>query len=172
MRAIIGPFLSVLTGVAAQLASAEPWQAEVSVTPRIAAAIEDKALPPIENWGARIEYGIAADTAFATKQFASGDERGWSKAVFATLHRRFPGRDSTPYIGVGAGYAEGMVTVPSEVAEGALAFKGVIGTEVTLDEGLGAFAEYSFAVSPGASIGPGGSLRSHALTTGLTLDLN
>jgi len=126
----------------------------------------------VANWGAQIEYGVESDAAQVTQQFVHGDERGWSKAVFVTLQRRFPGADATPYLGIGAGYAEGLVTTPSEVAQGALAFKGVVGTEMSLDEGLGAFVEYSYAVSPTATTGPGGSLRSHSWSTGLKLDLN
>lgn len=126
---------------------------------------------PFDGWGAQIEYGVQTSGAESARNFARGDERGWSKPVFAILQRRFPGENSTPYIGVGAGYAEGLVTTPSEVVEGALAFKGVVGTEINLEQGLGAFLEYSFAVAPSARTGPNTALRSHSLSTGFKLDL-
>jgi len=133
-----------------------------------------QAVHPVTNaWGARIKYGVANDTAHVTRQFATGDEEGWSKPVFATLHHRFSGEEATHYLGVGVGYAEGLVTIPSDVEEEeAFAFKGVFGTELDLEEGLGAFIEYGFAVAPKANGLSSSSLRSHSLNTGFTLDLN
>ena len=124
------------------------------------------------NWDARIKYGVASDAPDLTRAFAAGDESGWSEAVFVTVQRRFPGSGITPYIGLGAGYAQGLVTSRSEVAQDALAFKGLFGTELRLEEGLGAFVEYGFAVAPGAVSGTQKSLRSHTLSTGIKLDLN
>ena len=163
---------AALTGVLSPSVCAEPWQAKVQhAAPDVAEPLI-KIPNAISNWGAQIEYGVANDAIEVMQHFANGDERGWSKAVFVTLQRRFPSDGVTPYLGIGAGYAEGLVTTPSEVTQGALAFKGVLGTEMTLEEGLGAFVEYSYAVSPSANTGPVGSLRSHAWNTGLKLDLN
>lgn len=153
-------------------ASADGWRPTVllfamPVTPEVQIS------PSVITWDARIDYDINADAIELAKKFAQGDERGWSKAVFATLQRRFPGDGVTPYVGLGAGFAKGLVaTTESEVIEDALAFKGVFGSEFTLKQGFGAFVEYSFAVSPNAETGSDGSLRSHALSTGLKLDLN
>ena len=161
-----------IAGLATNPLFAESWKPTVTRSPPQRVEVVSPTPADLRNWGARIKYGIANGSPDIAGHFAKGDERGWSKAVFATVHRRFPNGETTPYIGVGAGYAEGLVTAPSEVAPDALAFKGVVGTEMTLEEGLGAFVEYSFAVSPDANTGPGGSLRSHAWTTGIKLDLN
>lgn len=173
MRIAFGPLLTAaLTGLLSPAALAGAWEPTVLRAPTQFGAAVIKMPKAIANWGAQIEYGVVNDAVQATQHFANGNERGWSKAVFVTLQRRFPSGDATPYVGIGAGYAEGLVTTPSEVTQGALAFKGVVGTEMVLDEGLGAFVEYSYAVSPSATTGPGGSLRSHAWNTGLKLDLN
>ena len=126
----------------------------------------------VNAWRADIEYGIVDQSAQITQQFASGDEHGWSKPVFVTLQHRFAGDDVTPYVGAGVGYAESLVDTSSEVEENAVAFKGVLGTEMALEEGLGVFFEYGFAVAPKANALSANSIRSHSLNTGLTLDLN
>ncbi len=123
-------------------------------------------------WRASIEYGIVAQSVQIAQQFASGDEDGWSRPVFVTLQHRFAGDDVIPYFGAGVGYAESLVDTSSEVEEDAVAFKGVLGTEMALEEGLGVFFEYGFAVAPKANALSANSIRSHSLNTGLTLDLN
>lgn len=160
-----------------QTANAGSWQPkEVSIQPpkieEIPAQLYTTPLDTETVWSARIEYGIADQSVQITQQFASGDERGWSKPVFATLQHHFNGDDIAPYVGVGVGFAESLVERPSDVEEDALAFKGVFGTEMALEDGLGAFFEYGFAVAPKAKPFSANSIRSHSLTTGLSIDLN
>lgn len=156
--------------VALPSAAQQGWDARV-----IQFTAPEQAAPSrssLDAWDAQIEYGIATDRVDTPKAFADGHDAWTQKTVFATIQRRFNGGDATPYIGIGAGYAEALVDAPSEVADQALAFKGVFGADFVLEENLGAFVEYNFALAPGASSDTGKSLRSHAISTGLRLDLN
>lgn len=167
--------MMAVTGI--QKAHAGSWQPkEISFQLRESEEVPAKLYTaPLDTgtvWSAQIEYGIADQSVQIAQQFSSGDEHGWSKPVFATLQHHFSGDDVIPYVGVGVGFAESLVESPSDVEEDALAFKGVFGTEVALEEGLGAFFEYGFAVAPNAKPFSANSIRSHSLTTGLSIDLN